>query len=96
MAKVGPNTYQLSDGIGGYYEYGREYGPTYAATGATVVANNIAANDFTIGDSFSAGDFGGVAEITAFEVNPITKTIKYTTVWDAGYTFEVTLKQVPL
>jgi hypothetical protein len=96
VAKVGPNTYQLSDGIGGYYEYGREYGPDYAATGATVVANNIATNDFTIGDTFSAGAFGGVAEITSFEVNPITKTIKYTTVWDAGYTFEVTLKQVPL
>jgi hypothetical protein len=96
VAKVGPNTYQLSDGIGGYYEYGRAYGPTYAATGATVVANNIATNDFTIGDSFSAGDFGGVAEITSFEVNPVTKTIKFTTVWDAGYTFEVTLKQVPL
>lgn len=96
IAKVGPNTYQLSDGIGGYYEFGREYGPTYAATGATVVANNIAANSFTIGDSFSVGAFGGVAEITSFEVNPATKTIKYKTVWDSGFTFEVTLKQVPL
>jgi hypothetical protein len=97
VAKVGPNTYQLSDGIGGYYDFGREYGPTYAAPGATVVANNIAANDFTIGPAFTVGSFGGVAKMTSFEVNPATKTIKFTTEWDGGpYTFEVTLKQVPL
>jgi len=96
VAKVGPNTFQISDAIGGYYAYGREYGPTYAATGATVVANNIATNDFTISTSAIVGEFGGVAEITAFEVNAGTKTIKYTTVWDGGYTFETTLKQVPL
>ncbi len=96
VAKIAPNKFQLSDGIGGYYEYGRGYGPTFAATGGTVTANNIGANDFTIGDTFSVGDFGGVAEITSFEVNPAAKTIKFTTVWDGGYTFEVTLKQVPL
>jgi hypothetical protein len=96
VAKVGPNTYQLSDGIGGYYAYGREYGPTFAATGAIIVANNIATNDFTFGNTFGVGEFGGVAKITAFQVSPGTKTIKYTTVWDSGYTFETTLKQVPL
>ena len=61
VAKIGPDTYQLSDGIGGYYEYGRGFGPAYAATGATLTANNIGGNDFTIGDTFSVGDFGGVA-----------------------------------
>jgi hypothetical protein len=96
VAKVAPNTFQLSDGIGGYYAYGREYGPTFAATGAKIVANNIPGNSFTFGNTFGVGEFGGEAKITAFEINPATKTIKYTTVWDGGYTFETTLKQVPL
>jgi len=37
---------------------------------------------------------GGELEMLAFTVNAATKTIQFTTVWDAGYTFEVTLTHV--
>jgi hypothetical protein len=94
IRKTGDNTYELSDGIGGYYDFGRAYGPTYAAQPATFTANDIASNDFTFGAPFGVGLFGGEAEITSMSVNSTAKTVKFTTEWDSGYTFEVTLKQV--
>lgn len=98
IRKTGDNTYELSDGIGGYYDLGRAYGPGYAAQPATFTANDIATNDFTFGPSFGAGAFGGEAQITAMTVNAATKTINFTSVWEADavteYTFKVTLKQV--
>jgi hypothetical protein len=96
ISKIGDNTYQISDVIAGYYDYGRAYGPDYAGVGATITANNIATNDFSFGGPVGVGAFGGNAEITSFEVNPITKTIKMESEWDAGYSFEITLTQVPL
>jgi len=92
--KTGENTYEISDGIGGYYDIGRAYGPTYAAQPATFTANDIPSNDFTFGPAFGVGLFGGVAEITSMQVNAANKTIKFTTEWDSPFTFEVTLKQV--
>jgi hypothetical protein len=85
--------YEMSDGIGGYYNYGRGYGVTYAARPVNITANSIPANDFTI-PNFSVGAFGGVAKMTGLTVTPATKTITFSTTWDAGYTFVVTLKQV--
>jgi hypothetical protein len=95
IAKTGANTYQLSDGIAGYYDLGRLYGPGYAALDATFTANNIATDNFTFGPAFGVGAFGGVATITSMDVNEVTKTIHYVVEWDAGpYTFDITLKQV--
>ncbi|AVR44161.1 hypothetical protein C7S20_02150 [Christiangramia fulva] len=91
---LGNGVYQLSDAIGGYYDYGRGYGPAYAATGMTVTANNIATNDFTLDDTTGVGAFGGTLEMDSFTVNPAAGTIKFKTSWDAGYVFEVTLTQV--
>lgn len=91
---LGDGVYQLSDAIGGFYEFGYGYGPDYAATGMTVTANNIATNDFTLDDTTGVGAFGGVAKIESFTVNPATKTIKFTTSWSFNYIFEVTLTQV--
>lgn len=96
--KTGENTYELSDGIGGYYDFGREYGPGYAAPGATFTANDIAANDFTMGPDFTVGTFGGTAELNSVSVNAGNKTVHFTSTWDTGtgtvYSFDVTLKQV--
>ena len=91
---LGNGVYQISDAIGGYYNFGRGYGPGYAATGMTITANNIPANDFTHDDVIGVGAFGGNLEMTAFSVNAATRTIKFTTDWDAGYVFVVTLTQV--
>lgn len=98
IKKTGPNTYELSDGIGGYYDLGRGYGVDYAAQPAVVTANDIAANDFDFGSAFSVGLFGGSAEITSMAVDPVAKTINFTSKWVADaettYTFQVTLTQV--
>lgn len=91
---LGGGVYQLSDAIGGFYEFGYGYGPAYAATGMTVTANNIATNDFTHEDVIGVGAFGGELEMDSFSVNSATKTIKFTSSWSFNYVFEVTLTQV--
>ena len=93
--KTGVNKYAISDGIGGYYDLGRGYGPDYRATPIEVTAVDIPGNSFTYSGDFGVGAFGGVATMSGFTVDPVAKTISFTTVWDGGpYTFEVTLKQV--
>lgn len=95
--KTGANTYQISDGIGGYYDIGRGYGSGYMAPGGTVTAVNIPTNNFTFGPNFSVGTFGGVAKLTAMTVNAVARTVTFTSTWDGGpYTFVVTLTQVQL
>lgn len=91
---LGGGVFQFSDAIGGYYDFGRGYGYHYAALGMTVTANNIAANDFTFGPNIGVGDFGGDLELTAFSVDPATKTITIETTWSFGYVFEAVLTQM--
>lgn len=93
---MGNNVYQLSDAIGGYYDFGRGYGYHYAALGMQVTANNIPGNNFTHDQSVAVGDFGGVLTMTNFSVDPATRTITFTTDWDQGFVFEVTLTQVDI
>lgn len=93
---MGGNVYQLSDAIGGYYDFGRGYGPDYAATGFQVTANNIPANDFTHDATIGVGAFGGDLVMTSFAADPGTRTITFSTDWSFGYTFDVTLTQVDL
>ncbi len=87
--------YQMSCGLGAYYDIGRAYGPTYAGTPTIITANNIPANDFTI-PNFTIPSFGGTAVMTGFTVNPTTKKITFTTTWDGSSngTFKVILTQV--
>ncbi len=94
ITKTGDNTYSISCGIGGYYQFGRAYGVDYSAP-ATVVANSIPSNDFSF-EQFSVGTFGGAVDITSLTVDPSSKTIIFTSVWDSGYEFVVTLKQVQI
>jgi hypothetical protein len=91
--KNADGTYELSCGIGSYYETGRRYGINYIAPGAVITANSIAGNDFVL-PTFSVRSFGGVCEMTSMSVDAANKTISFSTDWDAGYTFEVELKQV--
>jgi hypothetical protein len=94
IRKVDSDTYEISDAIGGYYDFGRAYGPTYAARGARVTAVNIPGSIFTYDNSVGVGEFGGVATVGGMVVNPVNKTVEFTTTWDAGYSFKVTMKQV--
>lgn len=86
-------TYDIWDGIGMYYALGRNYGLAYAAP-TTVTAVDIPTNSFNYGPPFPVGAFGGAATMSDMVVDPTAKTISFTTNWDAGYVFEVTLTQV--
>ncbi len=90
---LGGGKYQLSDAIGGWYEYGYGYGSDYASPGMTITANDITANDFTF-DGSSTLPWGGEILVTSFTVDPVAKTITFTTDWELGYVFSVTLTQV--
>ncbi|TRZ44240.1 BT_2262 family domain-containing protein [Robertkochia solimangrovi] len=85
-------SFELSDGVGGYYMIGRAYGVAYAATGATIMVNGL--NNYTFGPEFGVGAFGGVAKITEMTVDPDAKTINFKTDWDSEYLFDVYLTQV--
>jgi len=90
---LGNGVFAISDAIGGWYDHEYGYGPAYAATGMTVTANDIAANDFTHDDVIGVGAFGGSASITGFSVDPEARTIEITTEWSFGYVWEITLTQ---
>ena len=93
--KKADGTYEISDGLGGYYNIGRNFGLDYAARPMIVTANNIPGNDFTIPD-FGVGAFGGNAVVSGFTVDPVAKTISWTATWDgsANGTFGITLTQI--
>lgn len=90
-------TYQMSDGIGGYYSIGRAYGNGYNATPMVITANNIPANDFTV-SGYEVGTFGDPVTNTEFIVNAENGTINFTSIWNTStvYTFKVLLEQVEL
>jgi len=89
-------TYQMSDGIGGYYNIGRGYGVGYAAGPVIITANEISTNDYAPIPTFAVGAFGGVATMTGLTANPVDGTLSFSTDWDAGFTFDVTLTKVVL
>ena len=89
-------TYSMSDGIGGYYDIGRAYGAGYAAGPVTITANDIATNSYAPIPSFGVGAFGGTAVMTGLTANPGANTLSYSTDWDAGYVFVVTMSKVVL
>ncbi|MFD2891105.1 BT_2262 family domain-containing protein [Flavobacterium chuncheonense] len=88
-------TYEISDGIGGYYDIGRGYGVGYAATGAVITVNDFATNNFSY-SAFEVGGFGGACIMSALTPNAANSTISFSTEWDAGYIFDVVLTQVQL
>jgi len=92
--KNADGTYQISDGIGGYYNIGRSYGVGYAAGPVIITANDIATNNYDPIPSFGVGAFGGTATMTGLTANPTNGTLSFTTSWDAGYTFVATMTKV--
>lgn len=86
-------TYEISDGIGGYYDLGRGYGIGYAATGAVITVNDFATNNFSY-SAFEVGGFGGACVMSSLAPNAVNSTISFSTEWDAGYIFDVVLTQV--
>ncbi len=89
-------TYEMSDGIGGYYAIGRGYGTGYAARPVIITANNIATNSYAPIPSFGVGAFGGTATMSNLTANPGAGTLSFSTVWSSGYTFVATMTKVVL
>ena len=97
--KNASGTYQISDAFGGWYEYGRALGVGYITPGGVINAVDIASNSFTFPATLTNTGFGGTAKITDLTVNPTTKKLVLTCVWNTAapvttYTFVATLTQV--
>jgi predicted small secreted protein len=96
-------TYAVSDALGGWYDLGRHLGHTSATKGGVINAVSIPANTFTFPGGVGHLEneyFGGAAELTSLNVNPVTKTLILGSHWLAppatNYNFESTLVQVQL
>lgn len=96
VIEISPGVYQLSDAMGGWYEFGRGLGTAYGSPGMTVQANDIPANDFTFPNTVICNTFDGVVEMTDFVVDPANRQIVYTTYWEYGFEFVATMTQVDL
>lgn len=94
IKKISGNIYQISDAIGGWYEFGRALGPAYAAPGYKITANNIGTNNFTFGAPIEVGGFGGKLVMTDFKVDAAKKQIVVTTDWEFGFKFVATMTQI--
>lgn len=90
-------SYGISDAFGGWYLFGRAIAGS-ETPGGTIVANNIATDDFSFPGTLSNAYFGGTAHITDLTVNPDDRSIDLTTTWAAdpatNYVFEIHLEQV--
>ena len=93
---LGDNRYAISDAQGGWYEYGRALGVTYATPGLVVQANNIAANDFTAEGTVTTNTFGGDNTFVSLIVDPVAKTLTLTVDWSFGFSFETVFTQTDL
>lgn len=93
IRKVG-DKYQISDAIFGWYDLGRDLGTEFIAPG--VELTETSPNTFTSPQVVEQGYFGGNVSDVKLVVDPATKTIKATSSWDAGFSFEATLVQVEI
>lgn len=99
--KKADGTYQISDAFAGWYSIGRAIANSNTS-GGIIVANDIAANDFSFPVTLTNDYFGGVSNITGLTVDPATKKLVLTTSWAApgnpptNYQFVGTLTQVQL
>lgn len=93
---LGDDRYAISDAQGGWYEYGRALGVSYATPGMVLKANSIPANDFTSEGPVTTNTFGGSNTFTSLIVNPVAKTVTLTVDWDFGYTFETVFTQTDI
>lgn len=91
---LGDDRYAISDAQGGWYEYGRGLGVSYATLGMVVKANDISSNDFTSEGDVPTNTFGGSNSFTSLTVDAATKTVVLTVQWSFGYEFVSTWTQV--
>lgn len=84
--QVSPAKFYISDFIGGYYEIGRGYGPTYALTGHFTLNED---NTLTANDSFLAGWGDSLDDLVNATYNPATKTLQFTAQYAGSYDFNI-------
>ena len=91
--KNSEGVYELSDGIGGWYNIGSGYGTKYISSGAIINMPDISSGTFT-SNTFSNDNWGGDCDILSVVVDPVAKTIDIETEWSFGYLFKIHLTQV--
>jgi hypothetical protein len=91
--QTGENTFEISDALGGYYDIGRAYGTDYINPGGVIIANDIAANDFSTPGTQTNIAFGGNSTIDSFSIDAETKSIEMVVSWE-GFTFDIHLEQI--
>lgn len=93
---LGNDRYAISDAQGGWYEYGRGLGVSYATPGMIVKANDISSNDFTAEGTVPTNTFGGVNTFTSLKVDPVAKTLTLEVYWSFNYVFETVFTQTDI
>jgi hypothetical protein len=93
---LGNDRYAISDAQGGWYEYGRAIGVSYATPGLILKANNIAGNDFTSEGTVATNSFGGVNTFASLTVDPVAKTLELTIDWSFGFQFVTIFTQTDI
>lgn len=94
---LGNNRYAISDAQGGWYEYGRALGVSYATLGMIIVANDIPSNNFTSEGPVTTNTFGGANTFSSLIVDPVAGTLTLRVNWDAGpYAFETVFTQTDI
>lgn len=84
--QVSPAKFYISDFLGGYYEVGRGYGPTYALTGHFTLNPD---NTLTANDSFLVGWGDSLDDLVNATFDPATKTLSYTAQYAGAYDFNI-------
>lgn len=74
--QTGPDEYEISCSVGGFYADGRGDGDISLSRGGTITVNNLATNDFTFTTGFIE-NFGLDVGITSMTVDPVAKTINF-------------------
>jgi hypothetical protein len=84
--QVSPGKFYTSDFLGGYYDKGAGYGPSYAMTGHFTLNEDMS---ITLDDSFIAGWGDGLDDVVNGSYAPATKTLTYTAQYVESYDFNV-------
>ncbi|NQU53069.1 MAG: DUF5012 domain-containing protein [Bacteroidetes bacterium] len=90
--KIADNKYGLSHAIGGWYSYGRVYGPDFTAKGTEITVNDMASNDFSFTSAYTDG-WPNEFQVKTMTVDVGSKTISYHSEADFGGVWDIVLTQ---
>ena len=90
--KIADNKYGLSIAIGGWYAFGRDYGPGYAAKGTEITVNDMGANDFSFTPSYT-DSWPNEFQVKTMSIDAAAKQITINAEADFGGVWDIVLTQ---